>query len=67
MNFLTFFLYFIASSFLYQLLNTAVYIVIKKYMKYKLEKDIKSGKIKMVTLQDLLGQVPEDGGDQTWN
>lgn len=71
MSFITFLFYFLASISIYNMLTVLISLGVKKYLKNKLEKDIQSGKIKVISVSDVYKntQYPgdDDNGGPMWN
>lgn len=64
MNFLTFLLYFMGSIFIYNITMFAIRGIIRIYLIYKFKKNLKNGKIKMATMDNILAT---DEDKKTWN
>jgi len=69
MSFLTFLGYFMVSMFLWKMVCVGVNIVASKFFKWRLNGAIKSGKIKMISMEDLLDKIQEEKGkgDGSWH
>lgn len=68
MTFLQFFGYYIGSQVALQLIIVTYFLIKQRFQKSSLQKDIKGGKIKMVTMEDLMDELSENKeGKKTWN
>ena len=66
MSFLQFLTYFIIASFIWQFVLIFLDLAFKKYAERKLKKSIESGKIRMITLDELY-EMQENKDDKKWN
>jgi hypothetical protein len=72
MEFLTFVGYFMASMVIYQLISFGGFYGYKYFTQKRLESKIKSGEIKMITMDDIVSELgktqnKEEDGDGTWH
>ena len=65
MSFLMFLGYFLTSMFIWRLINIGIIVILKYMAKKRVEKAIKDGRIKMISLEEL-DELTNDG-KKTWN
>jgi hypothetical protein len=66
MGFGQFLLYYISSTLIFQALMIGFVLGRRKYLQYKFQKAVKSGQIKIVTMDDLVNQMNSED-KKTWN
>lgn len=70
MEFTTFLFYFFCSMLVWRISAILFKASLKFLIQWRLKKAIKSGKIKMMTMEDIINKIQDEkqeGGDGTWH